>query len=635
MSRNITLWLGAALLLGISLGVSVSGFALETAIPVTLVCSEVVNQVPSLYFSDAAYQSFAVELSGEVPGEVFTGELVVTSIMAEGYGTFMLEADTLVDLAGNTGSVITSGGTLYVERPQEFPTATWTPSDSPTPGPTGTPMPTATPTPEPQLVQRSNTWPDGDQLLFSVPLDVEPADAAAVFEPVLGPHDRLYWRVLTYSPQLRRYLEYGVDPNFPEIGPGRGFWLVLREAQSLSVTLNGYELFQSREMTIPLKKGFNQFGSSFFYPVPFDALLFEYEGERLGIVEAAAAGWVANQLWYLDADLKRHRYDVAGFGSIQNIEPWVGYWIWAKEDLTLVIPPLAPLEDPPLPGKALSTAPSVCAAEVLGKSQTGSEMALLTSTGGLIDGWGTPLGSLGLGWDIARSLARWQEGYQVLDGYGGLHAMAGAAPVESEVEYGFDIARRLVPYNGGYYVLDGLGGVQAGGGCPPLPQAVCFEEDLARAMVLVELEAEMRDPVEAEIERQLPVPPPPGQPGESSQLAYYLLDAYGRVYPVGGLPQRGYAELDRPVAVDLALTPQGDGYYVVDAYGNVFGFGNAPIFEGQTPVFESPRVVRIMAVEQGYYLVDVSGRFYGAGQAAAEPQGGGVGLDVIRDVVLD
>ena len=203
------------------------------------------------------------------------------------------------------------------------------------------------------------------------------------------------------------------------------------------------------------------------------------------------------------------------------------------------------------------------------------------------------------------------------------------------MHFDFDIARQLVPYNGGYYILDGLGGLHAGGGCPELPLAACFEADLARAVALVEVKDELQDPLEAEIDRLLPVPPPPGQPNVGSQLAYYLLDAYGRVYPVGGVPQRGYPELSGPVAVDLALTPQGDGDYVVDAYGHVYGFGNAPVFEGQTPLFDTPRIVRIIAVEGGYSLVDVSGRLYAAGEAVVEPLAVGVGLEVVRDVVLN
>ena len=97
MPRKITLHVLSFFAFCLSGSVPIS--AAETIIPVSLVCSEVVTQVPSLYFSDASYQNFGVELSGDVPGDVFTGQLVVTSSMAEGYGTFVIEADSLLDRA--------------------------------------------------------------------------------------------------------------------------------------------------------------------------------------------------------------------------------------------------------------------------------------------------------------------------------------------------------------------------------------------------------------------------------------------------------------------------------------------------------------------------------------------------------
>ena len=79
MPRNITLLV--LMVFALCAGGSIPVLAAETVVPVSLVCSEVVNQIPTLYFTDAAYQSFGIELTGEVPGDIFAGQLVVTSSM--------------------------------------------------------------------------------------------------------------------------------------------------------------------------------------------------------------------------------------------------------------------------------------------------------------------------------------------------------------------------------------------------------------------------------------------------------------------------------------------------------------------------------------------------------------------------
>lgn len=469
--------------------------------------------------------------------------------------------------------------------------------------------------------------------MFSLPLELDPNTVGAVLEPVLGPHNRELWRLLTYSPELRRYLEYGVDPSFPKLKTGQAFWLLQSAPRSIDLNLIGLRHPQNQEMTIPLTRGYNQFGTVFFFPVALDDFMFERNGQRVNVVEAARRNWISNQLTYLDESTGTYRYDVAGFGAITPIEPWKGYWIYAKTNVTMIIPPIWHV-----PTKSSPSKPMIAGAMTLStlqKSGQGSLAAYLTARGDLLDSWGNPVDSAGFNWDIARSLVKWQEGYLALDGFGGLHPLAGAAPVNSPVQFEFDVAKRITRLGDALYMLDGFGGVHPVEGAPEVPQAVRFESDLARDLEMIELENLDLDPYEAAIERLMPVPPPPGQSSIHGRLAYYVLDAFGRVHPVGGAVQRGYPELDEPVAVDMALTPNGDGYYVVDVYGNVFGFGNALVYEGQTPVFDHARIVRILTVQGGYLLLDSFGAVYPAGQAQFDAQPPAAGFDLIRDLVLE
>jgi hypothetical protein len=474
-------------------------------------------------------------------------------------------------------------------------------------------------------VELDQTWDPQNQIQFSVPLELDPDDVNSFFEPALGLHDRSIWRVVTYAPELGRYLEYGQDPNFPGIVPGRAYWLSMTETQGVSLTVGGTRVDQDREFRVSLRQGYNQFGTGFLYSVAYDDVEFEKDGVRLSVKNASKQGWVANQLWYTVPSSGEYRYDVAGFGRVTTIDPWLGYWLYAKVDVDLIIPPIPSNQSnairlASLDREAVSGTPVLLDA-------LKSNAVMLTSEGGLMDENGNLIDSCGLGWDIARSMIRWQGGYLVLDGFGGLHALGGAEPMESSLNFGFDIARRLVSTGEGVSVLDGFGGIHGGN----LPQAVHFESDLARDLELVPAPAE-----ESGQDSQLPpLPSPPGSARESASGAYYLLDAYGRVYPAGGARQQGYPELDAPVARDLAVTPSGQGYYVVDAYGNVYGYGDAVVYSEETPVFDHARIERIIAVEGGYYLLDCFGQVYPAGKAKKNRINIAIGFDSIRDILLN
>jgi hypothetical protein len=451
-------------------------------------------------------------------------------------------------------------------------------------------------------------WPESSLIAISIPFDVPAGSVESILSPQLGQHDRLSWRLMTYSPSARRYIEYGVDQDFPGFELGRSYWLSMSEARRLQVTVDGAIWPQDQEFRIPLSRGHNQIASPFAFPLSFDSLMVERNGERVTVFEAAQNGWVTNQLWYFDNDARQYVFDTAGFGEVIPMEPWKGYWLYARKNVDLILPPVEYSGTKPV--LAMTSANQTNAALT-------SPFVFLTDKGDLLDGHGRPMDSCGMNWDIARDMALWQDGFLVLDGFGGLHALAGAEPLPNRLNFGFDIARCLATNGEGYYILDGYGVVHAGEGCTPVQPRVLFNSDLARDLELVEVETRLNDPIEERIRRELPVPPPPGEKSMDSRLAYYVLDAFGKVHALDGALDLGSPEFDRPVAVDMAVTPKRDGYYVVDAYGHVFGFGNAPVFEEDTPVFDSPRIEKIVAAPGGYYLLDSMGMVYGAGSVAS------------------
>jgi hypothetical protein len=78
---------------------------------VTLTCSEPVVGVPALSLMPASGTSLPVILSGS--GRIWNGTLTITDSTGEGLATFAYSA---TDGSGNTGTSITSGGTVLIDR---------------------------------------------------------------------------------------------------------------------------------------------------------------------------------------------------------------------------------------------------------------------------------------------------------------------------------------------------------------------------------------------------------------------------------------------------------------------------------------------------------------------------------------
>ncbi|MDZ7292062.1 MAG: right-handed parallel beta-helix repeat-containing protein [candidate division KSB1 bacterium] len=89
---------------------------------ITLTTSKPVAKVPApLSFIASDGTITTIKLTGTVPGNTFTGELLKSSNVAEGNGYFILGASALVDQAGNTSNEIVQGKNLKIDWPPSRP----------------------------------------------------------------------------------------------------------------------------------------------------------------------------------------------------------------------------------------------------------------------------------------------------------------------------------------------------------------------------------------------------------------------------------------------------------------------------------------------------------------------------------
>jgi len=86
---------------------------------------------------------------------------------------------------------------------------------------------------------------------------------------------------------------------------------------------------------IALKKGWNQIGSPFDYPVSLDDIAVIKGSQQEGLGSAHSKGWIGKYLFLYDTDIGEYQ-GLPLTGGV--LEPWKGYWIRAYEDCELLIP---------------------------------------------------------------------------------------------------------------------------------------------------------------------------------------------------------------------------------------------------------------------------------------------------------
>jgi hypothetical protein len=128
------------------------------------------------------------------------------------------------------------------------------------------------------------------------------------------------------------------------IRPGQGFWLYL-PGDALLAQYDATKLEMPRNMfstsvPIPLKKGWNQIGNPYPYPLVLGQVVIVSSSDpsrSLSFFEAAQRGVIRGVLYYWDEFSREYK-----FTSDPNtpLLPHRGYWIKASEDIEFVFPPV-------------------------------------------------------------------------------------------------------------------------------------------------------------------------------------------------------------------------------------------------------------------------------------------------------
>jgi hypothetical protein len=153
--------------------------------------------------------------------------------------------------------------------------------------------------------------------LAGIMLSAQSPAPTAVFAQ-LGPYDRSVWRYGTYDPATDTYREPDQSPASAPATPGRGFWIITRDAAT--ITVSGYSTNLGQNVSLVLQPGFNQIANPFAFPVRFADVI------RPSEVQDNLIGW--NGTGYAH--------------GLTELEPARGYWLinTGGANATIEIPPV-------------------------------------------------------------------------------------------------------------------------------------------------------------------------------------------------------------------------------------------------------------------------------------------------------
>lgn len=164
-------------------------------------------------------------------------------------------------------------------------------------------------------------FPSGLQMV-SVPMTPFDNNPTAIFESPLA-----RWQLVEDKGPGYVYDGEGLD----KVTPYRGYWWKPPTPGEARATGKAYA--PAKGFQFPLDMGWNQIGCPFLQPVQWEKVRFQVDqGRALSWQEAVKEGWLSRGLW---------TYRDGGYVPSTTLQPWSGYWVLARRQLQVMIPPEA------------------------------------------------------------------------------------------------------------------------------------------------------------------------------------------------------------------------------------------------------------------------------------------------------
>ena len=150
--------------------------------------------------------------------------------------------------------------------------------------------------------------------MITIPLNLENKNVMSYLIDAYGEYNIKQWRGFRWNDVADSYREYpGISS---ELKPGNAFWLITRNGNKFNLS-DVKSINSSKPFIINLKKGWNQIGNPFAFPVAWDS------------IQKSSEQFQGPLAW----DTKQEQ---------NTLIPWEGYWInnISETEITLSVPPL-------------------------------------------------------------------------------------------------------------------------------------------------------------------------------------------------------------------------------------------------------------------------------------------------------
>ena len=148
--------------------------------------------------------------------------------------------------------------------------------------------------------------------IISIPLILDNPDPHNVLEDDFGGYDETKWRFCEWKDGRWVFLD---DSGISRFSPGKGFFLIVRDAGKTITTGSGMGLPQDTTFYIPLQSGWNLIGNPFAFEIP-DSFLSLENGEQL-VIYSYKGSW-----------------DI-----VHSILPFEGYAVKVQDSTNLIVKP--------------------------------------------------------------------------------------------------------------------------------------------------------------------------------------------------------------------------------------------------------------------------------------------------------
>lgn len=143
--------------------------------------------------------------------------------------------------------------------------------------------------------------------------------------------------LIRWDPYSLRYCWFP-DLFVTSVSPGLGYWLLNQAAVTVRLPADAQSISLSQIYSVSLSRGWNQIGSPFTISVRFDTLrVIGPYGQEWTLLEAIARDLLQPTIFSFNPQTNEYEWEMAL--SRIHLDPYMGYWLLAKDDITLVFPP--------------------------------------------------------------------------------------------------------------------------------------------------------------------------------------------------------------------------------------------------------------------------------------------------------